>query len=72
MRELTAYSPKRADGMILIELRGQQSELLALLRAVEACLSGNDIRTVCVEIDGQTYMMEPRSDERPLMRPMDR
>jgi hypothetical protein len=62
MRELSEYSPKRADGMILIELEGGlQSGLLAVLTAVEECLSGNNIRSICVEIDGQAYMMEPRA-----------
>jgi hypothetical protein len=60
MRELCEYSPKRAHHMILIELEGRlRSDLLTLLTAVEESLSGNNIRSVWVEIDGQTYMMEP-------------
>jgi hypothetical protein len=60
MRELSAYSPKRSSRVVLIDLQERpQTDLLALFTALEACLSSNDIRSVRIEVDGQTYMMEP-------------
>jgi hypothetical protein len=60
VRELAVYSPKRSKRSILIELEERsQTDLLALLAAVETCLSANDIRSVRVELDGKKYAMAP-------------
>jgi hypothetical protein len=60
MRELSVYSPKRSRRAVLIEVEGEsQTALLALLSAVETCLSANDIPSVRVEIEGKSYMMAP-------------
>jgi hypothetical protein len=60
MRELSVYSPKRARRAVLIEVEAEsQTALLALLSAVETCLSANDIPSVRVEIEGKSYMMAP-------------
>jgi hypothetical protein len=60
LRELSAYSPKRSGRTVLIEVEGEsQTALLALLTAVETCLSANDIPSVRVEIEGKPYMMAP-------------
>jgi hypothetical protein len=57
LRELAAYSPNRVEPRtILIELSdGSNNDLLALLSATEACVSENHIRSVRVELDGETY-----------------
>ena len=36
-----------------------QTDVLAMLAAVEACLSANAIRSVGIELDGSKYMMAP-------------
>jgi hypothetical protein len=60
IRELAVYSPKRSKRSILIELEERsQMDLLALLAAVETCLSANDIRSVRIELDGKSYAMAP-------------
>ena len=60
MRELAVYTPKRSRRVVLIEIEERsQSDLLALLGAVDRCLSANDIRSVRIEIDGSVYMMVP-------------
>jgi hypothetical protein len=47
IRELAVYSPKHSKRSILIELEERsQTDLLALLAAVETCLNANDIRSV--------------------------
>jgi hypothetical protein len=62
MRELSVYAPKRARHTVLIELdEPSHTDLLALLTAVEMCLSANDIRTVQVDIDGKRYLMAPQT-----------
>jgi hypothetical protein len=59
-RELAVYSPKRSKRSILIELEERsQTDLLALLAAVETCLHANDIPSVRIELDGKTYTMAP-------------
>ena len=58
VRELAVYSPRRLKRSVLLELEERsQTELLAMLAAVETCLSANDIRSVRVELDGQKYTM---------------
>jgi hypothetical protein len=59
LRELGAYSPKRLkQRTILIELPdGSNNELLALLSAIEKCVGENEIRSVRVELDGETYTL---------------
>lgn len=60
LRELSAYSPRRSHRLLVIQLGADShSELMPLLAAVETCLSANDIRSVRIEIDGNTYMMTP-------------
>jgi hypothetical protein len=60
MRELAVYSPKRSRRSILIELEERsQTDLTALLAAVETCLIANDIRSVRLELDGRPYMLAP-------------
>jgi hypothetical protein len=44
IRELAVYGPKRSRRTVLIELEERsQSDFLALLTAVETCLSANGI-----------------------------
>ena len=58
MRELAAYSPKRTRRAILVELEERsETELLAVLAALESCLMANDIRSVRLELDGRPYML---------------
>jgi hypothetical protein len=59
LRELAAYSPKRLrQRTILIELQGQSnSDLLTLLSAIEASVSQNDIRSVRLDLDDETYTL---------------
>jgi hypothetical protein len=60
MRELALYSPARARRSVSIELEERsQSDLLAVLSALEQCLLANDIRTVRLELDGRPYTMAP-------------
>lgn len=62
MRELASYSPSRERRMILIELEERsETAVLALLSAVETCLSANDIPSLRLELDASTYMREPRT-----------
>jgi hypothetical protein len=58
MRELAAYRPQRAQNAVVIELDERSaSDLLALLSAVETCVTVNGIRSVGVELDGQKYTL---------------
>jgi len=60
MRELAVYSPKHLRRTVVIELEERShTDLLALLTAVETCLSANDIGAVRIAIDGKKYMMAP-------------
>jgi xanthine dehydrogenase iron-sulfur cluster and FAD-binding subunit A len=60
VRELAVYSPRRLRRSILLELEERsETDLLAVLAAVETCLSANDIRSVRIELDGSTYAMAP-------------
>lgn len=60
IRELAAYSPKRTHRAILIEVEERsETDLLAVLSAVEKCLMANDIRSVRLELDGRPYMLAP-------------
>jgi hypothetical protein len=46
VRELAVYSPRRLKRSVLFELEERsQTDLLAMLSAVETCLSANDIRS---------------------------
>jgi hypothetical protein len=61
MRELAVYTPKRTRKSIVIEIdEGSTLDLLALLSAIETCVSTNEIRSVRVELDGETYTLAPR------------
>lgn len=61
MRELAVYGPRREDRAILIEIEEDSTlDLLALLSAVETCVSANDIRSVRVELDGEKYTLAAR------------
>jgi hypothetical protein len=65
IRELAVYAPRRSRRSILIELKGRsEAEVLGLLAAVETCLSANDIPNVRIELDGTSYVMEPRRVDR--------
>jgi hypothetical protein len=59
LRELAVYSPMRLrQRTVLIELQdGSNNELLTLLSAIETCVSENDIRSVRVNLDGETYTL---------------
>jgi hypothetical protein len=60
MRELSVYAPTQVRNAVVIELqKTSHTDLLALLSAIETCLTANDIRTVRVAIDGKRYMMAP-------------
>ena len=60
VRELAVYSPKRMRRSILLEFEERsETDLLAVLAAVETCLSANDIPSVRVELDGHSYAMAP-------------
>ena len=60
VRELAVYSPKRRRRAVVIELEeGSQSDLLALLTAIETYVAANGIRSVGIELDGQTYTLAP-------------
>jgi hypothetical protein len=60
IRELAAYSPKRTHRAILIEVEERsETDLLAVLSALEKCLMANDIRSVRLELDGRPYMLAP-------------
>jgi hypothetical protein len=59
MRELAVYSPRRSRRVVLIELDEHlQTDLLALLTAIETCLVANDIGTVRIAVDSKEYVME--------------
>jgi hypothetical protein len=65
VRELAVYSPRRLKRSIMLELEeASQTDLLAMLAAVETCLSANDIRSVRIELDGRKYTMAPSSVSR--------
>jgi hypothetical protein len=56
--DLAAYSPARTKRAIVIELdEASQSDLLAILTAVHECLRANEIRSVRLEVDGESYAM---------------
>jgi hypothetical protein len=60
MRELSAYAPKRTRGAIMVEIEERsETDLLAVLAALESCLLANDIRSVRLELDGRPYMLAP-------------
>jgi hypothetical protein len=60
IRELAAYSPKRTHRAILVEVEERsETDLLAVLSALERCLMANDIRSVRIELDGRPYMLAP-------------
>ena len=58
VRELVVYSPRRLKRSVLFELEERsETDLLAVLAALESCLLGNDIRSVRIELDGKKYTM---------------
>jgi hypothetical protein len=58
MRELAVYAPKRTRKAIFIEIDENSTlDLLALLSAIETCVSANEIRSVRVKLDGETYTL---------------
>jgi hypothetical protein len=58
VRELAVYSPRRLRRSIQLELEERsQTDLLAMLAAVETCLGANEIRSVRIEPDGRSYTM---------------
>jgi len=58
VRELAVYSPRRLRRSIQLELEQRsQTDLLAMLAAVETCLGANEIRSVRIELDGRSYTM---------------
>jgi hypothetical protein len=60
MRELSVYAPRQSRGSVVIELDDTSpTDLLALLSAVETCLTANDIPAVRVAMDGKAYTMAP-------------
>jgi hypothetical protein len=60
MRELSAYSPTRTPQAILVEVEERsETDLLAVLAALESCLLANDIRSVRLELDGRPYLLAP-------------
>jgi xanthine dehydrogenase iron-sulfur cluster and FAD-binding subunit A len=60
IRELAVYSPRRLKRSVLFELEERsQTDLLAMLAAVETCLAANEIRSVRIELDGKKYTMAP-------------
>jgi hypothetical protein len=60
MRELSASSPTRTRRAILVEVEERsETDLLAVLAALESCLLANDIRSVRLELDGRPYMLAP-------------
>jgi hypothetical protein len=60
MCELSAYSPKRTRHAVLVVLEERsETDLLAVLSALESCLLANDIRSVRLELDGRPYMLAP-------------
>jgi hypothetical protein len=65
MRELAAYSPARSGRSLRVELEDRsRTDLVALLAAVETCITANDIRSVRVELDGQAYLLAAKSPSR--------
>jgi hypothetical protein len=60
MRELAVYSPTRAGRAVSIELEERsETDLLAVLSALETCLMANDIQSVRLELDGRPYLLAP-------------
>jgi hypothetical protein len=61
VRELAAYSPMRSGRSVLVEIQERsETALLALLGAVETCLTANEISGVRLEVDGRRYLLAPR------------
>jgi hypothetical protein len=59
VRELAVYAPKWFRRSILLECDDSQTKLLAMLTAIETCLSASEIESVRIEIDGKKYLMAP-------------
>jgi hypothetical protein len=57
MAELSSFSPRRARRSILVEV-DSETNVLAILSAVETCLAANDIPSARIELDGRAYMLE--------------
>jgi hypothetical protein len=61
MRELAGYSPMRSGRSVPVEFEERsETTLLALVGAVETCLTANEISDVRLEVDGRRYLMAPR------------
>ena len=61
MRELANYSASRERRVITIDFtEGTETAVLALVAAVETCLDANDIPSVSIKLDGQTYLLASR------------
>jgi hypothetical protein len=60
LRELAVYNPERRRRTVVIELdERSHADLLALLTAIETCVAENGIRSVGLELDGQSYTLAP-------------
>ena len=59
LRELAAYGPKRLrKRTVVIELEAESNnDFLTLLSAIETCVGENDIRSVRLDLDGETYTL---------------
>lgn len=59
LRELAVYTPTRLrQRALLIELQGRSNtDLLALLSAIEKCVGENELRSVRLDLDGETYTL---------------
>jgi len=62
MRELSVYGPVQVRNAVVVDLQEtSHTDLLALLSAIETCLTANDIRAVRVAVDGKAYTMAPHA-----------
>ena len=62
MRELASHSPTQERRVIRIGLDASAptSDLFAVLGAVDKCLRANGIPSVCITLDGRSYLLAPR------------
>jgi hypothetical protein len=59
MRELADYSPNRSRRTVRFEFDERPDQILDVVKALETCLSANEIPAACVELDGHSYMLVP-------------
>jgi hypothetical protein len=59
LRDLAPYGPKRLSRRtLLIELRGgSNNDLAKLLSAIQACVDESEIRSLRLDLDGETYAL---------------